>query len=200
MKYLTFVLFLFSIVNTSAQSDKKGIVKTANGFLFYFNNGINSHTLELEGEVDFRNFPSLKENGVWFEFHRALKEDFGSEEKSILSNYMNWEAEYLKQELNLTIVPISELLIQNNIPINIWKYKSPFTNLPDDIVTPIKATYFLDFVQNDLIYRFSYASISGSDTQAKEILLRLFNKIRFYKNGIDLEKLQQNIQKGINYY
>jgi predicted Zn-dependent peptidase len=67
------------------------------------------------------------------------------------------------------------------------------------MATAVKATYFLDAVHEGLIYRFSYASISGDDEQAFQVLSEIARNLYFYENGIDLEKLQQRVMEGKGY-
>ena len=55
-------------------------------------------------------------------------------------------------------------------------------------------------VNNDLIYRFSHASATGNNETADDFLKSLVRNIRYYENKIDLNKLQQAISIGLNYY
>ncbi len=194
--FLLFSILLFIKPLFSQQNE--GAIKTKNGFLLYFNIGTNSHTLNLNGEVDLSHFPFIKQDNIQFQFYKARKDEFGNESKSILINYMNWEVDYYQQQLNVKLNVSNEVFNKNGLSSNFWKFKNPIIE-NDKIYTPVVATYFLDFIHNDYIYRFSYASINGDDLEAKTILLKLADSIKFYDKNLDLNKLQQNILEGKNY-
>lgn len=195
--YLSFLLMV--IFQTAIAQQNYGGIKTQNGILLYFNLGGNSHTLNLEGDVDISNFPFIKQNKIWFQFYTADKLEFGKEPKSILNNYMNWEIKYHKNQIGKNLITESEILNRNGYIMNFWKFMHPIKNIESGR-TPIIASYFLDFIHNDLIYRLSYASISGNDSEAKTILLNIADNFTFYEEDIDLNRLQKNIIKGQNYY
>lgn len=193
---LTFLLLV--IFQSVFAQQNEGAIKTKSGFLLYFNLGVNSHTLNLVGDIDISNFPFIKQNNTWFQFYTASKLDFGKDSKSILNNYMNWEIDYYQKELNEKLNVNNETLNRNGLIINFWKFKNPVIR-DDKIHTPVVATYFIDFIHNDLIYRLSYASASGNDFDAKTILLNIADNIKFYDRNIDMDKLQKNILDGKNY-
>lgn len=198
MKNILTVLLLVIFQTVFAQQNE-GAIKTKSGFLLYFNAGVNSHTLNLEGDIDISNFPFIKQNNTWYQFYTASKVNFGKEPKTILSNYMNWEIQYLQKQMNVKLSIYNEMLSRNGVLSNFWKFKNPIIK-DDKIQIPVVATYFLDFIHNDLIYRFSYASTSGNDFEAKKILLNIADNIKFYDKNIDLDKLQKNILDGKNYF
>lgn len=192
---LTFLLLV--IFQSVFAQQNEGAIKTKNGFLLYFNLGVNSHTLNLEGDIDISNFPFIKQNNTWFQFYTANKLDFGKDSKSILINYMNWEIDYLQKQMKVKLNIINETSNRNGVITNFWKFENP--DIKDNkIHSMVVATYFLDFIYNDLIYRLSYSSTSGNDFDAKSILLKIANNIKFYDRNIDLDKLQRNILEGKN--
>lgn len=193
---LTFLLLV--LFQTVFAQQNEGAIKTKSGFLLYFNLGFNSHTLNLKGDIDISNFPFVKQDNTWFQFYTASKLDFGKDSKSILINYMNWEIDYLQKQMNVKLNINNETLNRNGVITNFWKFKNPVIK-DDKIHTIVVATYFLDFIHNDLIYRLSYASTSGNDFDAKTILLNIADNIKFYDRNIDLDKLQKNILDGKNY-
>ncbi|MCZ2339120.1 MAG: hypothetical protein LC127_13215 [Chitinophagales bacterium] len=187
------------LLNPVFAQPNEGAIKTSAGFLLYSNSGINSYTLYLEGDIDLTNYPFIKQNGIWFQFHNASKADFGESSKKQLTNYMEWEVNWLEKQMNTKINKANEFSNKNTLMVNFWKYENPVVN-DKRIHTPTKATYFLDFISKDLIYRLSYASTSGNDSEAKTILFGIFDNFRFYEKSIDLDKLQKNILKGQNFY
>lgn len=197
IRYISLLLtLLFHTV--SAQPDE-GAIRTQNGILLFFNWGVNSHTLNLDGEVNLRHFPMIEQNGLWFQFFTENKAEFGNDSESILISYMNWEVDYLNKEIDDSIKATNELLQRKSLDINFWKFESPFVE-ENYSYTPVVATYFLDFVKNDLVYRLSYGSITGNDSEARVFLFDIIDNFRFYNQGIDMDKLQKRITLGQNYY
>jgi hypothetical protein len=194
---LTFLILLISYSVIGQRNE--GAIKTKSGFLLYSNLGINSHTLNLEGNIDLSKFPFIKQNNIWFQFYTTDKDDFGKDSKSILSSYMNWELDYLQKEMNAQLKFNNEFMTKNGKETNFWKFINP-EKKNERIYIQVKATYFLDFIHKGLLYRLSYASTNGNDSEAKTILLKIFDNFRFYDKNIDLDKLQQNILQGKNFY
>lgn len=196
---INFTFFLVIIVHSLLAQQKSGALKTKNGFLLYSKAGKNSHTLNLEGDIDISNFPYIKQNKTWFQFYTAPKVEFGKEANTILKNYMNWEIEYMQQELNTKLDVKSDVSSRNGLPTNFWKFINPIIK-DEKIHTSVKATYFLDFIHNDIIYRLSYAASTGNDADAQKIGFSIADNFKFYENDIDLNALQQNILHDKNDY
>lgn len=200
MKITSTIVLLFLALNISyAQQNKRGVIKTKNGMIIYFNLGHNSYTLDLIGETDFSKFPLVKINDEWFEFIEGPKSDFGNDPKIILNNFMNWEIDHLKDDFKVEIIAKSNFIDHNKMLLNFWQYDPPLEE-SKEIFTPVKTTYFIDFIHNDLVHRLSYPSISGDELKAKQFLLKLVDGIHFYKSSIDLKKLQGVIMSGKTYY
>lgn len=195
--FLTLILILVS--HSAFAQPKDGAIKTKNGLLLYSNAGVNSYTLNLEGDIDLANFPFIKQNNIWFQFLTTRKADFGKDSKSILVNYMNWEVEHFQEMLNTKLKCSNEFLIINGLNANFWKFINPEIK-NEKVHTPVKANYFLDFIHNDFVYRLYYASTSGNDSEAKTILYNIVDSFKFYGKNIDLERLQKNILQEKNYY
>jgi len=194
-KYLIITFFLLTKF-LFAQADFGGI-KTTNGFLLYANDGVNSYTLNLEDEFNIDNFPMFIQNGNLYQFVVNDKNDFGSENKESLIQFMNWEFEHFKKQLNGISLEKNNFTNNDNKLFNHWKITLPQL---DGIKKAFKATYFLDFVHQDYIYRISYSSLTGNDKEAKILLDKMYNQIRFYNGTLDLNKLRSNVLNGINYY
>lgn len=195
-KILAILLMSISFIGYAQQNN--GAIKTKNGLLLYFNLKQNSHTLNLKGEIDVSKFPFIKQDSIWFQFLTNNKVDFEKNSKSILENYMIWEFDYLQKQFGEKLVLKNEPIELNDLTANYWYFKNP--KISDaKIHSAIKSTYFLDFTKKDLIYRFSYASISGDDLEAKAILKSIAENLKFYENGIDIKKLQMSIINDVNY-
>jgi hypothetical protein len=193
----TFIVYLTTIV--FAQTDKQGAIKTHDGFIIYFSHDKNSYTLNLKGSVNLSNHPFIKLDDKWFEMNTNYKAEFGNETDNVLINYMNWELDHLKTQFKKEIKSKNKFVTQSKILVNFWQYDLPILPKVKD-VTPVKTIFFADFSHNDLVYRFSYASTSGSEIEAKQFLLSLVDNIRFYKSSINLARLQNEIFQGKNYY
>lgn len=176
-----------------------GAIKTQKGLLIYFNTKGNYHTLNLDGDIDLSNFPFIKKDNNWFQFITNGKVNFFGENGNVLINFMNWEVNYLEQELKENLKVDNSIADIEGIRVNLWNYENPRLD-NESIDTPVIKTYFADFVNNDLIYRFSYASTTGNNEIADDFLKSLVRNIRYYENKIDLNKLQQAISIGLNYY
>lgn len=196
-KILTIFFLSISLMGYAQQNN--GAIKTKSGFLLYFNLDQNSHTLDLEGEIDLSNFPFINQNSTWFQFLTNNKSTFENDSKSILENYMIWEFDYIQKQFGRELILKNTSIELNGLTANFWHYQNPMMS-NDKISNPIKSTYFLDFTKNDLMYRFIYASTTGDNSEANTILTSIAKNLRFYDNDIDLKRLQLNISKGINYY
>ena len=195
-----FLLLILLIISSQGYSQpNNGAIKTKDGFLLYFNDGQNSHTLDLIGDIYISNFPYIRKDSEWFQFYIANKSDFEMSSGSTLENYMWWELDYFEEQLGQELQFERKAFVIGDLPANFWHFNHPAVSI-QDMATAVKATYFLDAVHEGLIYRFSYASISGDDEQAFQVLSEIARNLNFYENGIDLEKLQYNIILGKNYY
>lgn len=193
------ILLILALNIVYAQDSKRGAIKTQNGMLIYYNHGQNSYTLNLIGETDLSKFPFVKINDEWFQFNEGAASDFGSDSSMILNNFMNWELDYLKDEFKIEIKAKSNFIDHNKIRLNFWQYDPPLVDSNKN-VTPTKTTYFIDFVHNNFVHRFTYSSTSGDELKAKLFLLKLIDGLHFYNIGIDLKKLQGAINIGETYY
>lgn len=196
----TFITLLFLTLNIAyAQENKKGAIKTKDGFILYFNIEKNSYTLNLLGETDLSNYPIVKLNDKWFEINMGSKSEFGNTPKDILINFMNWEIDYLKNEFKKEIKSKYNFIDYNDMLLNFWQYNPPIIKT-NEISIAVKTTYFIDFIRNDLVHRFSYSSSTGNELEAKQFLLKLVDGIHYYKSNIDLKKLQETVIQGKTYY
>lgn len=195
-KFLVVILLIISSQGYSQPNN--GAIKTKDGYLLYFNDGQNSHTLNLIGDVDISNFPYIIKDSEWFQFYIANKSDFEMSSGSTLENYMWWELDYFEEQLGQELQFERKACVIGDLSANFWHFNHPAVSI-EDMATAVKATYFLDAVHERLIYRFSYASISGDDTQAFQVLSEIARNLNFYENGIDLEKLQQRVMEGKGY-
>lgn len=198
MRKLCIIIFLIISHIAYSQQDN-GAIRTKTGLLLYFNLAQNSHTLNLESDIDISNFPLIKQNFIWFQFMTVGKNYFETNSLSPLENYMKWEFNYMENQLSQKLTLTSKRIKINNLTGNFWYFNNiEISN--EQIHTQVKATYFLDLLYNELIYRFTYASTTGDNTKAFEILSRIAKNLNFYNTNIDLEKLQTNIIAGKNYY
>ena len=197
MRYLI-LIFLFTYNLIKAQPNE-GAIKTSTGFLLYGIDGANSYTLELNGKVDLSDFPFVTLNDTLFQFYTRSKVDFGSDNKSVLNTYMNYEFDYFQNQFAEKLDTVTKLFTMNGLNANFWKVIHPI--IKDDKVKKIvKATYFIDFIHSDYLFRFCYSSLTGNDIEARQLLQRLSNNLRFYNKGLDTKKLVGNVKEGINYY
>jgi hypothetical protein len=188
----------FSIFNICAQDNSFGALKTKEGVIIYSNDKANSYTLDLQGVVDFSKYPLVRIDGKWFEMSQNLKDEFGDQTEEILKNYMKWELDYLKDQFKNPLATKSDFITHKNFQVNFWQYTNPIQVSKSQI--QVIASYFVDFCHNDLVYRFSYPSISGDEKEAKEFLLKLVDNLLFYNDDIDINRLRQSIVNGNNFY
>lgn len=199
IKYTLLILLFFTLSIATAQENKKGAIKTKDGFILYFNLKKNSYTLNLSGKTDLSNYPIVKLNDKSFEIVFTPKSKFGNEPRKILTNYMNWELDYVKKIYKKEIKSKSYFLEHNKMLVNIWQY-NPQLVKTKEIYTPVKTVYYIHLVHNDFVYTFSYPSFSGNELEAKKFLLKLVDGIHFYKKNIDVNKLQEITIKGVYSY
>ena len=196
MKKYLFLPLMLLMVSIYAQPEHGGI-KTSNGLLLYSNDGVNSYTLNLKDNFNIDNYPVIIQNDNLFQFVVNDKKDFGSESKSILTNFMNWEFDHFKNQISGVTLNKNKFSSKNDKVFNHWKVTLPKF---EGVKKSIKATYFLDFVHQDYIYRISYSSLTGNDKEAEKLLAEMYNQIHFYNGDLDLQKLRNNIVEGTYYY
>lgn len=187
------ILLLFvSNANIFAQEySKQGGIKTKNGILLYNNDGSESYTLELKGEIELKQYPLIILNSKAFQLNKGAKITFGNTDDSILTNYQNWEHKYLEHDVFKTKLPIKQKRFKHqNIIVDFWYFSLPKNNLGK---TPVLKTYYLNFVQSETVYGFSYSSILGDDNEAKNFLTGLLDSLRFYDKPIDIKSIREQI-------
>ena len=202
MKILFIAVLLITGMSAYAQEQRSGAIKTRDGFLIYFNYPENAFTLNVEGDADISKFPFIKTKGNYIQFQHAAKSEFGTTTPEVLTKYRKWEADYLKEMFGGKDIDVrSETIDRNGVTYSFWSHRTPLPEnalAPD--VTPVKRAYFLDFVHNGLVFRFSYASVSGDKKEALSILLDIAGQLTFYNEKIDLKKLQEAVMEGKTTY
>lgn len=199
MKKLLFILIFFGYNCTlvDAQNlDKKGAIKTKTGFLIYFNDENNSYTLNLSGDVDLANFPLVKYNNDYFQLITYPKSKFGVTQEMALTNYYKWEHDYQEDEIFKQKIKVERYISsQDNLKLQHWNFE-----LPKDskIKQPVLKTCYLDFVQGEKLFSFSFSSMDGDVKKANSILNGLFNSMQFYDKPIDINKLREQVMNGEN--
>ena len=198
--YFIFFLALMGIPLLSAQNfDKSGAIKTKDGFLLYLNNDKESYTINLKGEINL--YPEneiIEINGNFFSINHIPKSKFGILEDEILTNFQNWEHEYLESDIFKIKIPI-----KNKRPkigsqhFNFWYFEIP---KDPTIFKPASKTFYLDFIHGQTIYSFKHSSFKGNEKEAYDFLLGIFESMHFYVKGIDIAKLRERILKGENFY
>lgn len=186
--------------NLRAQEySKNGAFKTKDGFLIYQNDGNESYTLNLKGDVNITYFPIFSWPNKSFHLTKNSKKEFGTNESAIFTNYLTREHEYLENEvIKKKILVTHRQISYKSTNLNFWYFPMPkFDDFKNAGITkPVLKTYHLDFVHSQTIYGLSFGSISGNDADAEKTLLGLFESMRFYDNGIDLDKLKEQIKNG----
>lgn len=201
MKKLLFILLFFGYNYTlvDAQNlDKKGAIKTIDGFVIYVNNEAESFTIELKGNVELKNYPIIELNGNILQLITYPKSKFGHKTEQILTNYFLWEHRYhenelFKQKLQYT----KKKIYHRNNQFQYWDFTNP---IDPKIKIPVVKTCYLDYVHGETLFSFSFSSMDGNEKNAINILLGLFESTRFYDRGIDIGKLREEIinEKNIN--
>ena len=197
-KHFLFLLALL-LPGLNMAQPKEGGLKTKDGVLFFLNDGKNSYTFNLEGDVDVSSLPLITLDGVMFQFETESRERYGRNDREALSLYMLLEKTYAEEmhdaELKISNFPFDH----DNKWMNSWKMDIPKITIEEAYI-PIKVRYFLDIALDDIFLRLIYNSISGDDEEALEILLGLMEYFDFYDDGIDVEVLHKNVMEGKNYY
>ena len=194
---LIIISFFFSL--TAFCQEESGAIKTNKGILLYFNVENNNHTLSLEGDIDLSNFPYIKLDDNFLQFIVNDKRNFMTKDSSTLSNYMNWEIDYFEEQFETELEVENETNSISDLQINFWNIKNPKID-DKEIHNPVIITFFADFIHKDFIYRFSYSSMSGIKKEANAVLKSLINGMTFYSSPLDMNKLQQAVKNGVNYY
>ncbi len=199
-KFILLVLIIIfgKTIVSGQEPDYKGGIKTHDGVLLYFNKDKDTYTIDLKGEIDLNRFPIVKVNANFFELKNGPKSMFGKSEDEILINFQIWEHKYLEDELfkQKIIFKQKRLKIKNKV-LNFWFYEMPKNQIIDK---PVQRTFYLDFIQGQRVYGFSYPSFSGNEREGKDFLIGLFNSMHFYNKSIDINHLRRQIVKGVNYY
>ena len=128
-KFLVLILLIISSQGYSQPNN--GAIKTKDGFLLYFNDGQNSHTLNLIGDIDISNFPYIRKDSEWFQFYIANKSEFETSRGSTLENYMRWELEYFEEQLGQELQFERKASLIGDLPTNFWHFKHPAVSIQD---------------------------------------------------------------------
>lgn len=192
IKIIVVIFHILFICSLNAQYNKVGAIKTKNGVLIYNNADETPYTINFYGNIDFSRFPFVSIDGNMFQFNHNEASQFGTSEKDILVNNMNWELDYIKSSGKFKIdnVP-SSFTISNGQLIHLWNYTNPLIKeggKHDD------KAYFASFVKNDRVYLVCYILYKGTEKEANSSLITIFNGIRFYYEEIDVQKLQERIR------
>ncbi len=184
------LLFLVSVLTMNAQEHpKKGAIKTFDGFLLYDNNEKESYTIELRGEVNLEHYPYIQINGNMFQFLTYEKSFFSS--SNSLTNFINWEHQYLEKDVFKKKMPIQpDYFKHQQIDMVFWYIKMPIN---PEIKNPVLKTYYLNFIHNQTLFSLTNSSVTGNDKEAKAFLLGIYSKIKFYDQAINLEDLRKEI-------
>jgi hypothetical protein len=206
MMKIKLILFFFTlVVLTSAQEPQTGAIKTKNGFLLFFNYPGNAFTLNLNENPKTPTAQFFTVNGKYVQFQHVAKKEFAKKGNSTLINFMKWETDYINENFakGKDIELRHEILKKEGYTGNLWSYKNTLykkMKKEDSTVTPVIRTYYFDFVHNDLIFRFVYASTTGDKSEARSILISAARKLTFYDKKIDLQRLQNAVLKGETTY
>lgn len=193
MKGFISVILLFVCITTifAQEYSKQGGIKTKDGILLYYNDGSESYTLELKGEIELKQYPLIILNSKAFQLNKGAKSIFGNTEDSILTNYQNWEHEYLEHEVFKIKLPIKQKRFwHHNHLVDFWYFSLPKNNLSK---VPVLKTYYLNFVHSKTVYGLTYSSILGDDIEAQNLLTGLLDSLRFYNNPIDIKTIREQI-------
>ena len=196
--FLVLIIIFGKTIVSGQEPDYKGGIKTHDGVLLYFNKDKDTYTIDLKGEIDLNRYPIVKVNGNLFELKNGPKKMFGKSEDEILINFQIWEHKYLEDELFKQSIKFKQkrLKIKNKL-LNFWFFEMPKNRTIDK---PVLRTFYLDFIQGQRAYSFSYPSLSGNEKEAMIFLLGLYNSMHFYSKSIDINHLRRQIVKGVNYY
>lgn len=198
MKY--FYIAIISLVSQLGWSQpQEGAIKTSQGFLLFYSDDKNSYTLDLRGDIDLFNPPLIRQNDTWFGLDRAVKSEGEQNDQAVLSRLMAERLAGYEHAFGQQLTSQSEATKVRGKVANFWQIKMPQLRQRESIQR-VKTTYFFDFVHQDLVIRLSYPSKSGKDMEARQLFLTLLDAFTFYTDDIDLNRLQQSIQMGVNSY
>jgi hypothetical protein len=185
---VTLLLVILSASTLFSQENNIGAMKTKNGILLYFNSA-SPFTIDLEGNINIDQYPHIAIDDKGFQFIQNTIENNSKELKQNLEEYMNWELDYIHGLLPEKVNVTSEFVIQQNDMMNLWYFKNPvLKDAPKDI-TPYKMTYYLDWMVGNFMYRLVFPSFKEDSTEAKQFLINVKNRFRYYSKEINLEKL-----------
>lgn len=202
MKSLLYTLLLiFTASSVFAQPDE-GVIVVKNGYLLYHNLGENSYTLELDKSVKVDRLPEwIITNTATLQFDIVAKKNFGTEDKTILLQYRDWESDYLNEMFGTTLKMESNFLRIDGDDALLWSVMTPVDLLElEDTVVPVLKTFYLQRIHKDIIFRFMFPSTTGDNQEAEKILLDINKNLRFYNAGLNFPLLQNNIMSGKNFY
>lgn len=196
---LALLLVFLSVSTLFCQENKIGAMKTKKGTLLYFNSE-NPLTIDLEGNVNLNQYPHIAVDEKGFQFMQNTIQKKSKEVKQNLKEYMNWELEYINEQLPEKANVTSEFIVLKNETLNFWYFKNPILKDAPKDMTPYKMSFYLDWKIGDFMYRLAFPSFKEDITEAKQFLLNLKNHFRYYSKEINLEMLYDNISEGQNYY
>ena len=192
-------VFLLIISTFSFAQPEEGAIRTENGILLFRNFDKDSYTLYLEDDTTIDYFPLFTQNGKTFQFRIEEINNMNFNINNLLLDYMKWESDYLIESMKGLTFNFNEKKNVLNRETNFWKLTFPKIK-NEEISNPVIAMYFLDFSTESKLFRLVYSSTKNDDNEARNILYDHYKNLKIYPDGIDFEKLIENVKKGINYY
>jgi hypothetical protein len=195
------ILYFLNLGTTSAQQADKypsqGIIKTSQGILIYNNiEEWGGYVLELNGKINDIAYPFITFNDKPFQLQINSSNQFGKDENVILKNYREWEQKAQEANLHRNILVTHKTYSYKNKLFDFWQYSIP-------VITKSKKekrymnSYFLDFVQKEIVFSFSLTSMIVNNKEANDFLLGLYNSLRFYADTIDVNTIREQIINGV---
>lgn len=156
-----------------------------------------SYTLEVKGEMNTDFLPmAIGLNGEFFQLSYFNKNDFHSDNLSALHVLRK---EIIQNETNaqpqISVSPVTAEKINGDDFIT-W-----FISYPSGEDGEEFKLYFLQRAHNDHIHQFTHKPFQhNDDLTALRFLKELNNGLRFYPDGIDIERLRKTAENGKTFY
>jgi|GEM_PF-4586494 len=214
MKTWLLIFYLLSLCNIglsqAAYTNTETGIKTRKGYLIVSDVANNTYTLSLEGNIQFSKtkegnnyYGSPIINGYSLFRYAEGVHKYGNyhSKDSLLLSYKNITVEAIHRNIGSNISDVHEQFFinaDNNQTMHFWDIDySKGSNI--NKLQPARL-FVLSFTQNNYIYSFSTIRKSSELAEAKEMLMEVYKKMRFYTKPINFRKLKNGIWEGCYCY
>lgn len=192
-------LFVLGITGLLHAQDPIGYIPLEDGGVFY-HNAEPYFTVQLDGEVNFDNWPLIQLNGENFQLITVPFSEIDPNPAAVLEGYRAWEMDFINSHLPAPTQAVVVHAYTPQEPYLIWYYDLPELEGHGEITQRVDRTYFFNSIKGQFILGYAYSHFVNTPDIYQSFLLNLYRKTTHYNNPIDLPHLAELIEQGVFFY